>query len=337
MGSCRLPLCCALLVWLVWLVPGTWGQVYGPPTPGTQPTVSQPDRIEANTPLLEEGLNPLELLDAAGRVMPGSRSGFSGQNRSQDSDSPSGISTAMSIMILLTVVALAPSILLMTTCFMRIMIVLAILRQAIGAASIPPSQVLTALALFMTMLVMSPTIEREWNEAVVPYQTGEVRDYDELWTRARQPMRDFMFAQIAATGNWSSLYMVLEYQGMDISDPSLITRADVSTAALIPAYMLSELKTAFVMGFKVYLPFLVIDMVIASLLISMSMMMLPPVLISLPFKLLLFVLVDGWTLVIGGLLYSFSPDGGAGATAMIESIGEPIRMASLECMRMVMS
>src|SRR5690606_18369469 len=109
-----------------------------------------------------------------------------------------------------------------------------------------------------------------------------------------------------ATGNWSSLYMVLNYRGVDTSDPGSLTRADVDMIALVPAYMLSELKTAFLMGFRVYLPFLVIDMVIASMLISMSMMMLPPVLISLPFKLLLFVLVDGWQLVVGGLLMSFA-------------------------------
>ena len=118
-----------------------------------------------------------------------------------------------------------------------------------------------------------------------------------------------MFDQIEATGNWSSLYMVLNYRGVDTSDPGSLTRSDVDMVALVPAYMLSELKTAFLMGFRVYLPFLVIDMVIASMLISMSMMMLPPVLISLPFKLLLFVLVDGWQLVVGGLLMSFAREG----------------------------
>src|SRR5262249_48916360 len=115
-----------------------------------------------------------------------------------------------------------------------------------------------------------------------------------------------MFDQIENTGNWSSLYMILQYRGIDTSDPARLTRADVDMVSLIPAYMLSELKTAFLMGFRVYLPFLVIDMVVSSLLISMSMMMLPPVLISLPFKLLLFVLVDGWTLVVGSLMTSFA-------------------------------
>ena len=293
--------------------------VYGPPAPGTafgRSSLTDPSLRSTDM------LNPLAILEQAGGALPGG--GPVG-----DTDQPHGISTAMSVMLLLTVVALAPSIMLMTTCFMRIMIVLALLRQAIGAASIPPPQVLTSLALFMTLMVMSPTLERVWDEAVVPYQKGEITDYDDLWVRARQPMRDFMFGQLEATGNWSSLYMVLEYQGKDVSDPSKLTRADVSTTALVPSYMLSELKTSFVMGFKVYLPFLVIDMVIASLLISMSMMMLPPVLISLPFKLLLFVLVDGWSLVVGGLLYSFAPGTAEAATAMME----PIRALAPEIMR----
>lgn len=299
--------------------------VYGPPSPGTGGSLFDPAGQRAT-----EAFNPLAMLDQVGETLPGGSGGGGGLGG--DADRPSGISTAMSVMVLLTIVALAPSIMLMTTCFMRIMIVLALLRQAIGAASIPPPQVLTSLALFMTLMIMSPTLERLWDEAVVPYQRGEVTDYDDLWQRSRQPMRDFMFDQLETTGNWSSLYMVLEYQGVDISDPSRLTRADVSTPALIPAYMLSELKTAFVMGFKVYLPFLVIDMVIASLLISMSMMMLPPVLISLPFKLLLFVLVDGWTLVVGGLLYSFAPDVGAAATAS----AEPVRMLVLEATRLAL-
>ncbi|MBL4590418.1 MAG: flagellar type III secretion system pore protein FliP [Phycisphaerales bacterium] len=220
-----------------------------------------------------------------------------------------GLSVALNIMLLLTVVALVPSIMLMTTSFIRIMVVLALLRQAMGTQSLPPAQVVTGLALFMTALVMKPTIDRIWSDAVVPYQNGEIRDMDVLWEKASEPMRDYMFDQIEATDNWSSLYMILNYQGIDTSTPEKLTRGDISIVSLVPAYMLSELKVAFVMGFRVYLPFLVIDMVIASLLISMSMMMLPPVLISLPFKLMLFVLVDGWTLIIGSLLESFVQEG----------------------------
>ena len=262
-------------------------------------------------------LNPLQALTDAGGVITGGARLGSGLNPSALSGAPGGsaspdgpgLSVAINIMLLLTVVALVPSIMLMCTSFVRIMIVLALLRQAMGTQSLPPSQVITGLALFMTAMVMKPTVDRIWSDAVVPYQNGEIRDVDVLWQRSVQPVRDFMFDQIEATGNWKSVYTILNYQGVDTTEPQNLTRADVTTSTLIPAYMLSELKTAFLMGFRVYLPFLVIDMVIASLLISMSMMMLPPVLISLPFKLMLFVLVDGWTLVVGSLLESFVIEG----------------------------
>jgi flagellar biosynthetic protein FliP len=250
-----------------------------------------------------QDLNPLQMLDAAGNALP-KTAGAAGEQRS-------GLSTAVNILVVLTVITLAPSIMLMTTCFMRILIVLGLLKQAMGTASVPPPQVVTALALFMTLLVMAPTIDRINKEAIEPYRTGQITDYDALWGKAKTPVRDFMFNQIEATGNWSSLYMILEYRGIDTSEPERLTRADVDMVSLVPAYMLSELKTAFLMGFRVYLPFLVIDMVISTMLIAMSMMMLPPVLISLPFKLLLFVLVDGWTLVVGGLMHSFA-QGGSG-------------------------
>jgi len=253
---------------------------YGPPTQ----SFFDDDSLVLSPPDGGSGLNPIEVLERAGRSLPGANGSGSESG---------GISAAMSVMLVLTVITLVPSIMLMTTSFMRIMIVLGLLRQAMGASGLPPSQVLSALALFMTMTVMTPTAQRVWNEAVVPYQEGEISDYDELWAAGSQPMRDFMFAQLEATGNWSSLYMMLEYKGIDISSPETMTRSQIDTPTLTTAFMLSELKTAFLMGFKVYLPFLVIDMVIASILISMSMMMLPPVLISLPFKLLLFVLVDG--------------------------------------------
>lgn len=271
----------------------------GPAVPSSTPAPSPTSASARDI----SSMNPLVALQSAGDAM------NRGGSTTQSGPPRSGLSVALNIMLLLTVVALVPSIMLMTTSFVRIMIVLALLRQALGTQSLPPGQVITALALFMTAMVMKPTIDRVWEQAVVPYQAGEVSDMDELWTRASSPMRDFMFDQIEATDNWSSLYMILNYQGVDTSEPQNLTRADVSTTTLVPAYMLSELKVAFLMGFRVYLPFLVIDMVIASLLISMSMMMLPPVLISLPFKLMLFVLVDGWTLVVGSLLESFVLDG----------------------------
>lgn len=259
----------------------------------------------------EAGFNPLRAVGDAGGLITGLSDLGARATDPQASNTAEGpgLSVAINIMLLLTVISLVPSIMLMTTSFVRIMIVLALLRQAMGTQSLPPAQVITGLALFMTALVMKPTIDRIWTEAVVPYQNGEIRSVDVLWDRGVQPVRDYMFDQIEATGNWSSLYMILNYQGIDTSEPQNMTREEISTTSLIPAYMLSELKVAFLMGFRVYLPFLVIDMVIASLLISMSMMMLPPVLISLPFKLMLFVLVDGWTLIVGSLLDSFVVDG----------------------------
>lgn len=250
--------------------------------------------------------NPMAILSGAGMMLPGETASDPIDEGPADGG---GLSAAINVMILLSVITLVPSIILMTTSFVRILVVLGLLRQAIGTQSLPPPQVMTGLALFMTMLVMAPTFDRIYEEALNPYQRGEIRDYETLWNTAKQPLRDFMFDQIEATGNWSSVYMVLNYRGVDTSDPASLTRADVDMIALVPAYMLSELKTAFLMGFRVYLPFLVIDMVIASMLISMSMMMLPPVLISLPFKLLLFVLVDGWQLIVGGLLMSFAREG----------------------------
>lgn len=247
--------------------------------------------------------NPLSLLAGAAEAVNLNAGGRGGGSSNE------GLSASINILVVLTVLSLAPSIMLMTTCFVRIVVVLGLLKQAIGTQSLPPPQVIVGLALFMTLLVMAPTFDRIHAEAVAPYSRGEIRDYDELWAKARQPMRDFMFAQIEATGNWSSLYMVLNYRGVDTSRPEDLTTADVDMVSLVPAFMLSELKAAFMIGFKIYLPFLVIDMVIAALLISMGMMMLPPVLISLPFKLLLFVLVDGWQLVVGSLMSSFSrPD-----------------------------
>jgi flagellar biosynthetic protein FliP len=234
-------------------------------------------------------LNPLQMLDDAAQATPGV---------------DGGLSSALNILLLLTVLTLAPSILVLCTCFTRIAIVLGLLRQALGTQGLPPSQVIVGLSLFITFAVMAPTVERMYEEGIRPYAAGEIDDYTVAWDRAKQPLRDFMFAQIEATGNWSGIYMMLNYRGVDTSEPEQLTRADVDMLALIPAYVLSELKVAFLMGFRIYLPFLVIDMVIASMLISMGMLMLPPVLISLPFKLLLFVLVDGWQLVVGSLMMS---------------------------------
>lgn len=235
-------------------------------------------------------LNPIAMLESAGQVVPG--------------DAPVALSTELNILLLLTVLSLAPALLILCTCFTRMVIVLGLLRQALGTQNLPPSQVIVGLSLFITMVVMAPTAQRMYEQGLGPYMRGEQQDYKIAWEQTKQPLRDFMFAQIEATENWSGVYMMLNYRGIDTSDPGSLTRADVDMLSLVPAYILSELKVAFLIGFRIYLPFLVIDMVISSMLISMGMLMLPPVLISLPFKLLLFVLVDGWQLVVGSLLAS---------------------------------
>jgi flagellar biosynthetic protein FliP len=253
------------------------------------PAAAQAPADPVAPPTLEELANPFAVVEGAAESIPGFEGGLSG---------------AMNVLVLLTVLALVPTIMITMTCYVRFIIVLGLLKQALGANGLPPAQLITALALFMTLIVMTPTLERIHAEAIVPYQNGEIQNQLEMWNRAKQPMRDFMFDQIDAAENWSTIYTILNYRGVDTSEPESLTRADVDMITLIPAYVLSELKVAFLMGFRVYLPFLIIDMVIASVLISMSMMMLPPVLISLPFKILLFMLVDGWTLVVGSLMES---------------------------------
>jgi flagellar biosynthetic protein FliP len=285
-----------------------------PPRATAPATGSSPSLVMA-----PPSMNPLSVMADAANLLP--RQGGAASGTGGAGEGPKGLSTVLNIMLMLTVLALAPSILLMTTCFVRIVVVLALLRQAIGTQNLPPPQVTIALALFMTMLVMAPTAQRVYDDAIVPYQQGVVTDYDTLWSRAKQPLRDFMFEQIEATGNWSSLYMVMEYRGIDTSRPETLTRADADMVTLIPAFMLSELKTSFLMGFRIYLPFLVIDMVISTMLISMSMMMLPPVLISLPFKMLLFVLVDGWALVVGNLMGSFRQPAPEAVAAVLQLTG----------------
>lgn len=297
---------------------GARGQAYGPPLPAQERAASvDPGAAAALTQrlmtggasALGESVNPVSVLESAVSAVRGV--GASSSVGGDAEGGRRGLSGAINVLLLLTVLSLAPAIVVMCTCFVRIIIVLGLLKQALGTQSLPPAQVIFGLSMFMTFFVMGPTFERVHREAILPYERGEIVSQVEMWERAKAPMRDFMFDQIEMTGNWASVYMLLEHRGVDTSRPEMLTRADVDTVVLVPAFMLSELKTAFLMGFRVYLPFLVIDMVIASILISMSMMMLPPVLISLPFKLLLFVLVDGWTLVVGSLIHSFAQPGTA--------------------------
>ncbi|MFK7789420.1 MAG: flagellar type III secretion system pore protein FliP [Phycisphaeraceae bacterium] len=267
--------------------------------------------------------NPIQLLSRSGEALNAlnrGAAGFTGQDTGDGSQSTStgaqganeGLSTSLSILMLLTVLTLVPAILVMCTSFTRIVVVLALLRQALGTQSLPPTQVVVGLSLFLTFLVMAPTLDRLNTEVLQPMQNPDIEMNEmQAWEKAKQPLRDFMFAQIDYSGNWDSVYMLMEWREPgSTKDRSDLRRADVDMLTLIPAFMLSELKVAFLLGFRLYLPFLVIDMVISSVLISMGMLMLPPVLISLPFKLLLFVLVDGWNLVVANLLSSFSMAGG---------------------------
>lgn len=216
-----------------------------------------------------------------------------------------GVTSTMRIFVLLTILALAPSILIMMTSFTRIMIVLSLLRQAMGTQQLPPGQVLVGISLILTLITMAPTWQRMKLAGIDPYLDGKLSQ-TEAFDKSVAPLRDFMFKQIEAAENEENVYLFYEYSRSPIPEGEVLRRGDVGLIELVPAFLLSELETSFVMGFRLYLPFLVIDMVISAILISMGMMMLPPVLISLPFKVMLFVLADGWGLVIGSVLHSFA-------------------------------
>jgi flagellar biosynthetic protein FliP len=223
--------------------------------------------------------------------------------------SPEGLSSSLQIVLLMTVLSLAPAVLLMTTCYVRIIIVLGLLRQAIGLQSLPPSQVLTSVALFMTLFVMAPVWLRVYDDAIVPYTDPAIAmTLEEAYEAGAAPIRDFMARQIEVADNHDDVHLFYGY--LKPGGPLPTTFDDVPIRVLLPAYILSELKTAFLIGFQIYLPFLIVDLVVASVTISMGMLMLPPAVISLPFKLLLFVLVDGWRLVVQMLMDSFGTIGG---------------------------
>ena len=207
-----------------------------------------------------------------------------------------GLSTPVQVFVLLTLMSVIPGALLMVTGFTRILIVLGFVRNALGTPTMPPNQVLIGMSLFLSLFVMAPTIKATNDIAVQPYLHKQIT-LSQAVDRGQQPLRTFMFKQTRD----SDLALFVNMAHL----PKPKTRADIPTYVLIPAFMISELKTAFQIGFLIYLPFLIIDMVISSTLMSMGMMMLPPILISLPFKIMLFVLVDGWHLVIQGLVQSF--------------------------------
>ncbi|MDR0446851.1 MAG: flagellar type III secretion system pore protein FliP [Oscillospiraceae bacterium] len=201
------------------------------------------------------------------------------------------------IIILLTVLTLLPTIIIMLTGFTRIVIVMGFIRNALGMQQTPPNQVIIGLSLFLTFFVMAPVFTEVYEDAYKPYSAGEITQ-TEFFERALVPTREFMFRQ--AQNSDLTFFMKLSGQDTPVDSPD-----DIPTSALIPAFMTSEIKTAFRIGFYIYIPFIVIDMVVASTLMAMGMMMLPPAMISLPFKVMLFVMVDGWQLVIGTVVSSF--------------------------------
>jgi flagellar biosynthetic protein FliP len=207
-------------------------------------------------------------------------------------------SLSLQILLLMTVLTLLPAMLLAMTAFTRIIIVLSILRQALGMATTPSNQVLTGLALFMTFFIMSATLEQSYASGIKPYLDGQMAGEAAL-DRTLEPIKKFMLAQVRE----NDLQLFSRLAGK----AQFAAPEDVPLTVLIPTFMTSELKTAFQIGFMVFIPFLVIDLVVASVLMSMGMMMLSPVLVSLPFKIMLFVVVDGWTLLMGTLAASFHP------------------------------
>ena len=251
---------------------------------------------------LAEATSPGQLLDSFGAPEEWTR--------------PEKLTSTLQVMLLLTVVSLAPAILLMTTSFIRLVVVLGLLRQALGTQQLPPSQVITSIALFVTLLIMAPVWKESYDLGVRPYTEGKI-SLEQAFESGAGPLRRFMADQIANAENGEDVYLFLKYVPGE-ADPvtgelpeyvyydAQAGERTVPLMALLPAFMLSELKTAFLIGFKIYLPFVIIDIVVATVTISMGMLMLPPALISLPFKLLLFVLVDGWRLVIDMLLQSFA-------------------------------
>lgn len=209
---------------------------------------------------------------------------------------PAEVANVLKIMIMLTVLSLAPAILILMTSFTRIVVVLSFLRQAIGTQQMPPNQLIIGLAMFLTFFVMAPTFKTIHSSAIEPFMNNQL-DQSTALSRAEGPIRQFMFKQTREKDLETMMGLA------KLGKPR--NREDVPTYVLIPSFIISELKTSFQMGFMLYLPFLVLDLVVSSVLMAMGMMMLPPVVISLPFKLLLFVLVDGWQLVIGSLVKSF--------------------------------
>ena len=215
--------------------------------------------------------------------------------------------SSIKALILLGALSLAPALVLMTTCYVRVIVVLSLLRQAFGGQQLPPTQVLTALSLFITLLVMMPVWNEVKQEAIDPYSNSETISWDEAWARGLVPVKKFMAKQIEIADNKESIALFYKYlpRNEEMTRPTSLEQVPVNV--LLPAFLVSELKVAFLLGFQIYLPFLVLDLVVSTVTVSMGMLMLPPTMVSFPLKLILFVMVDGWNLVVGMLLQSFAP------------------------------
>ncbi|MDG2184409.1 MAG: flagellar type III secretion system pore protein FliP [Mariniblastus sp.] len=215
--------------------------------------------------------------------------------------------SSIKALILLGALSLAPALVLMTTCYVRVIVVLSLLRQAFGGQQLPPTQVLTALSLFITLLVMMPVWNEVKQQAIDPYSNSETISWDEAWARGLVPVKKFMAKQIEIADNKESIALFYKYlpRNEEMTRPTSLEQVPVNV--LLPAFLVSELKVAFLLGFQIYLPFLVLDLVVSTVTVSMGMLMLPPTMVSFPLKLILFVMVDGWNLVVGMLLQSFAP------------------------------
>ncbi len=211
-------------------------------------------------------------------------------------ENPQDVSSTLQVIALLTIVTIVPGILIMTTSFVRIVVVIGFLRNALATQNVPPNQVILGLAMFMTFYIMAPYWSAANEQGIQPYLAGEISQ-EEAIEKTFEPIREFMFKQTRESD--LALFVNLS----ESERPQ--TQDDVSTFVLIPAFMISELKTGFQIGFMIYVPFIVIDMIVATTLMSMGMMMLPPVMISMPFKILLFVMIDGWHLLINSIIVSF--------------------------------
>ncbi len=219
-----------------------------------------------------------------------------------DIQTPAGASSTLKWLAMITVLAVAPAVVVMVTCFTRIIVVLGLLRQALGGSDLPPNQILFGLALLMTLVVMAPVYRDVHRDAIEPYLAGKA-DQQQALAAGEKHVKNFMIRQVESAGNEADVYLFLDDK---LAKKEKLTWSDVPTTSLMPAFVVSELKTAFMMGFRIYLPFVIIDMLVASVLVSVGVLMLPPVVISMPFKLLLFVLADGWHLVVGTLMRSFA-------------------------------